>query len=304
MNKSFKQLIFIIFISMMVGRCCAHSSIGTYTFEDYSTGKQVSIYGGFSIPIGMTVKGESIKGLSVDSYGMPYYTNGKDGNVYSYDTDTGKKTTVAYLSGIREFEIASDAIFGMTESALYKVTDTATTQICLLDGFNDIAVSPQGRIIAYKSSQDMGLFEIDPFTGTQTKISSFVCSSDFFFDGQAHSLQTDSGDELILTDLSASFSEICFDGDGLLWLNNHNEKIYSLDLDNLQSITALEYLTDGLGQPELSPVTYDYYNVNSYEFPGSVLYNPFDVFVTPEPASAIILVLGTIFIKSRANRLK
>ena len=233
--------------------------------------------------------------------------------IYSVDSNTGALTKIATQSGLNTIEVADDGIYGMTDSALYKINSGNVSQVCSLSGYSDIAVSPQGKIVAlkttnsisggddypgYQTDTNLGLFEIDPLSGAETRLSSFINCSGQIVGSETVSLYPDNDIETTLTDIAGVNMDICFSNDGLLWLKDDFGKLLSIDINDTQTITGKEYF-DPISPWSYIVSTFDYYSATSYDLPNSILGNSFDVYVTPEPLSLLTFGLGSLIINRR-----
>ncbi len=160
-----------------------------------------------------------------------------------------------------------------------------------------------------------GLYEIDPLTGNATSLindpyilSSGSSSVTAYVDGQAIGLDT------------VHISNICFANDGSFWMTTY-DYVYQVDLDNVLTATSSSGIPvipggggfGGIGgivwPPIQSVTTYKYLDVTKFAaVPLNYGYGEysqsFDVFVTPEPLSAAMLIAGSIILSRRKNTLQ
>ncbi len=159
-----------------------------------------------------------------------------------------------------------------------------------------------------------GLYEIDPLTGYATCLindpyilSSGSSSVTAYVDGQAVGLA------------EVGISNICFANDGSFWMTA-NGYVYQVDLDNVLTATSSSGAPvipgggfGGFGgivwPPIQSVITFNYLSVTEFTaVPANYGYGDasqsFDVFITPEPVSAVLLIAGGFALSRRKNTLQ
>ncbi len=236
--------------------------------------------------------GRQSKSITLDSSGVPYFINAKTSTVCCLDVATETYSSVVSIAGAKTIEVSNDGIYAMTSSSLYKYSFGTVSKQCDISGYSDIAVSPSGRVIGLASTGTAyGLYEIDPTTGSAACI-----INNPYYSGSSHA-NVNAYDSGTLVKLSkVTILDICFSNDGDFWMRA-GDCVYQVDLDTVLTASSSSswnpYATrySYVNAVELCDVPINY----GYSTPSQ----SFDVYVTPEPLSAMLMLTGGLLVMLR-----